>query len=92
MCRHRPVETRSHLSAYVSVVQRLVVAPIEKMVNIVKQLADDPLRQPSTETAEEEADKQKNSNQLETSMLETTILKIGGLLQVKAGNRSGSSR
>ncbi|CBZ55565.1 putative adenylyl cyclase [Neospora caninum Liverpool] len=62
--------------------QILVVAPIEKMVNIVKQLADDPLRQPTMEPPEEESsEKQKSANQLETSMLETTILKIGGLLQ-----------
>ncbi|PFH34891.1 adenylate and guanylate cyclase catalytic domain-containing protein [Besnoitia besnoiti] len=71
--------------------QRLVVAPIEKMVNIVKQLADDPLRQPSIEAREEEnLEKQKAANQLETSMLETTILKIGGLLQVGFGEAGAS--
>merc|ERR1719171_2920278 len=71
--------------------QRLVIAPIEKMVNIVKQLADDPLRKPEMqeeagdEVVEVEKSKGKNSGQLETGMLETTILKIGSLLQVGFG-------
>merc|ERR1719453_452543 len=59
------------------------------MVNIVKQLADDPLKKP--EIQEDDGDEafaenvKKSSGQLETSMLETTILKIGGLLQVGFG-------
>jgi class 3 adenylate cyclase len=68
--------------------QSLVVAPIEKMVNIVKQLADDPLRKPYMLEAEQEMDydvPKKPTGQLETSMLETTILKIGGLLRVGFG-------
>merc|ERR1719261_2373437 len=71
--------------------QRLVIAPIEKMVNIVKQLADDPLRKPemqdegADEVVEVDNKKNKNSGQLETGMLETTILKIGSLLQVGFG-------
>jgi len=69
--------------------QTLVIEPIEKMVNIVKQLADDPLNKPEVvdEDYEEFAamNRKKGSNQLETSMLENTILKIGGLLQVGFG-------
>uniref|UniRef100_A0A0G4H167 Guanylate cyclase domain-containing protein n=1 Tax=Chromera velia CCMP2878 TaxID=1169474 RepID=A0A0G4H167_9ALVE len=69
--------------------QNLVIAPIEKMVNIVKQLADDPLRRPDVSVSEEETNskkgKKKGGPQLETSMLEATILKIGGLLQVGFG-------
>merc|ERR1719230_1782997 len=69
--------------------ETLVIAPIEKMVNIVKQLADDPLKKPDIIDDEAEdlarGDKAKNSGQLETRMLETTILKIGGLLQVGFG-------
>ncbi|CAD7947346.1 unnamed protein product [Amoebophrya sp. A25] len=67
--------------------QSLVIAPIEKMVNIIKQLAEDPLEPPNLESFEEEdAPKQKNKGpQLETTMLENTILKIGGLLQVGFG-------
>jgi class 3 adenylate cyclase len=70
--------------------QKLVIAPIEKMVNIVKQLADDPLKKPDI-TPEDEAESvevgqpKKNSGQLETGMLEMTILKIGSLLQVGYG-------
>jgi class 3 adenylate cyclase len=70
--------------------QSLVVAPIERMVNIVKQLADDPLRKPVVQNEEEEEDvlneeQKKPTGQLETAMLETTILKIGGLLRVGFG-------
>lgn len=72
--------------------QRLVIAPIEKMVNIVKQLADDPLRKPEIqdeagdEVVEVEKNKEKkNTGQLDTGMLESTILKIGSLLQVGFG-------
>merc|ERR550537_580622 len=62
------------------------------MVNIVKQLADDPLKKP--EISQEQIDEaenvdvgqpKKNSGQLETGMLEMTILKIGSLLQVGYG-------
>merc|ERR1719235_2594727 len=58
------------------------------MVNIVKQLADDPLKKPDIQDEEDDlfdANVKKSSGQLETSMLETTILKIGGLLQVGFG-------
>merc|ERR1719265_3046614 len=60
------------------------------MVNIVKQLADDPLKKPDLGEDDEEeqllqSKRDKSSGQLETSMLETTILKIGGLLQVGFG-------
>merc|ERR1719182_1209175 len=72
--------------------QKLVIAPIEKMVNIVKQLADDPLKKPEINHEEiDEAENvdvgqpKKNSGQLETGMLEMTILKIGSLLQVGYG-------
>jgi class 3 adenylate cyclase len=71
--------------------QKLVIAPIEKMVNIVKQLADDPLKKPEItqdeepESAADVAQPKKNSGQLETGMLEMTILKIGSLLQVGYG-------
>ena len=64
--------------------QTLVIAPIEKMVNIVKQLADDPLTKPDVDEHEPEV-YQAKSKAFETSMLENTILKIGGLLQVGFG-------
>lgn len=71
--------------------QSLVIAPIEKMVSIVKQLADDPLTKPDVADEDEEIAKKLQKKQgggggqLETSMLENTILKIGGLLQVGFG-------
>eukprot|EP00397_Hematodinium_sp_SG-2012_P010282 GEMP01010391.1.p1 GENE.GEMP01010391.1~~GEMP01010391.1.p1 ORF type:complete len:838 (-),score=180.00 GEMP01010391.1:687-3200(-) len=70
--------------------QALVIAPIEKMVNIIKQLAEDPLRKPDLANFEEtelpkKSGKNKKGPQLETTMLENTILKIGGLLQVSFG-------
>merc|ERR1719265_433528 len=56
---------------------------------IVKQLADDPLAKPEIEEeAEYGGDGQpakKRDGQIETSMLENTILKIGALLQVGFG-------
>merc|ERR1719247_653857 len=75
--------------------QNLVVAPIEKMVNIVKQLADDPLRKPELPDDDEEMSmegqtKKKPTGQLETTMLETTILKIGGLLRIGFGEAGAS--
>jgi class 3 adenylate cyclase len=68
--------------------QNLVIAPIEKMVMIVKQLADDPLAKPDIEEDCELVDApatKKRDGQIETSMLENTILKIGALLQVGFG-------
>jgi len=71
--------------------QELVIAPIEKMVNIIKQLAEDPLRKPDLtnfDAGDPVSQKKRKKNagpQLETAMLENTILKIGGLLQVGFG-------
>ncbi|PHJ25688.1 adenylate and guanylate cyclase catalytic domain-containing protein [Cystoisospora suis] len=65
----------------------LVIEPIEKMVNIIKQLARDPLKRPQVSEGDEAvgAKKNKNESKLETSMLENTILKIGGLMQLGFG-------
>jgi hypothetical protein len=68
--------------------QRLVIAPVEKMVNIIKQLAVEPLKKPEpTVTEEDEFGKptKKGGPQLETAMLEHTIMKIGSLLQLGFG-------
>jgi hypothetical protein len=71
--------------------QKLVIAPVEKMVNIIKQLAVDPLKKPEVRQDDDAAEspspgkKKKKGPQLETAMLEETILKIGGLLQVSFG-------
>nr|CEL74782.1 TPA: adenylyl cyclase, putative [Toxoplasma gondii VEG] len=65
----------------------LVIEPIEKMVQIIKQLARDPLKRPQVTDSDEVATSKKNKNEskLETSMLENTILKIGGLMQLGFG-------
>ncbi|CBZ53320.1 putative adenylyl cyclase [Neospora caninum Liverpool] len=65
----------------------LVIEPIEKMVQIIKQLARDPLKRPQVTGNDEVATskKHKNESKLETSMLENTILKIGGLMQLGFG-------
>ncbi|EER12216.1 conserved hypothetical protein [Perkinsus marinus ATCC 50983] len=83
--------------------QKLVIGPIEKMVNIIKQLAEDPLRKREVQDTEvhHPSDKMEQQSlsmsphfeeddtsagpQLETRMLENTILKIGMLLQVGFG-------
>jgi class 3 adenylate cyclase len=85
--------------------QNLVIAPIEKMVNIVRQLADDPLKKPEVELKGElppapgalqgptdishvssaPSTAEPDSATFETEVLERTILKIGGLLQVGFG-------
>merc|ERR1719247_3986805 len=67
--------------------QKLVIAPVEKMVNIIKELAVDPLKKPEvrddeiegTDTAApgKKGKKKGKGPQLETAMLEETILKIG---------------
>ena len=41
--------------------QTLVIAPIEKMVNIIKQLAEDPLKKPEVFLTEDEIDAQQNA-------------------------------
>ncbi|KAF4759000.1 hypothetical protein FOZ63_024455 [Perkinsus olseni] len=93
--------------------QKLVIGPIEKMVNIIKQLAEDPLRRPDVQDSGElrgceflgdekqalnmtahptrkfEDEDSSGRPQLETRMLENTILKIGRLLQVGFG-RAGA--
>ncbi|PFH38720.1 adenylate and guanylate cyclase catalytic domain-containing protein [Besnoitia besnoiti] len=65
----------------------LVIEPIEKMVQIIKQLARDPLKRPQVTDSEDATTSKNNRNEskLETSMLENTILKIGGLMQLGFG-------
>jgi class 3 adenylate cyclase len=69
--------------------QLLVIAPVEKMVSIIKQLAVEPLKKPEPTVADEDefehSKKKAKGPQLETAMLESTITKIGGLLQLGFG-------
>jgi len=65
--------------------QSLVIGPMEKMVNIIKQLAEDPLRKPDSIAGGTMAAPTDDAPQLETTMLENTIAKIGHLLQIGFG-------
>jgi class 3 adenylate cyclase len=79
--------------------ETLVIAPITKMVTIIKQLAMDPLKKPEQVQSLEEAEalmremkgkkrkkkKKKPGPELETAVLENTILRIGDLIQVGFG-------
>jgi hypothetical protein len=60
--------------------QKIVIKPITKMVNIIKRLADDPLKLPEAPVQDEEIDFESH---MKTTVLENTIFKIGNLLQVK---------
>ena len=66
--------------------QRLVVGPLERMMTMVKKLAKNPLgalTDGDEEEREEETD--EDGQQYETVMLERSLMKIGGLLQVGFG-------
>jgi len=58
-----------------------VIHPIERMINFVKILADNPLAK-----IEKEEKDEKNQEQFETALLESTLMKLGGLLQVGFGD------
>lgn len=59
--------------------ETLVIGPIERMVNIVKRLADDPLG-----ALHQDSHSQSMDNS-ETALLERTLTKIGNLLQIGFG-------
>lgn len=59
--------------------ERLVIKPIERMVSMVRQLSENPLQKTKQIVASEE-----NSG-YETLLLEQTLSKIGGLLQIGFG-------
>lgn len=66
--------------------QKIVIAPITKMVTIIKTLADDPLQKPDPPVFEEPDGKQKeNPNEMKTQELQKTIFRIGNLLQMSFG-------
>jgi len=76
---------------------KLVIAPIEKMVRIVEELAANPLTTFENDESEDENESEmlklarkqnrtkKNEGGYETKLLENCIKKIGGLLQVGFG-------
>ncbi len=64
----------------------LMIEPIERMVKIVKKLAHDPLANLAEHsTRERSGESEHSSDQLETSLVEAALVKIGGLLQVGFG-------
>jgi len=56
----------------------IVIRPIKKVVEIIKILAENPLKSPLPPQIDE---KKNKNNQMKTQMLELTIFKIGTLLQ-----------
>lgn len=68
--------------------QRLVIAPIERMVNLVEAVARNPLAVFSSSQSNNNAEggaREKESGDYETKLLETTIEKITSLLRVGFG-------
>ena len=62
----------------------IIIAPITKMVSIIKQLADDPLQKPEPPVFTEEGNSQVVNN-LKTKELRKIIYRIGCLLQMCFG-------
>ena len=69
---------------FTRIAEQLVIGPIERMVNMVKKLAEDPLASVSHDD-ELQHHHAKTSSTYETALLETTLHKIGALLQVGFG-------
>jgi class 3 adenylate cyclase len=67
--------------------ETLVIVPIERMMILVKRLADNPLGSTKVDDPLRDQDDEKEANDqgYETAMLEQTLSKIGGLLQVGFG-------
>lgn len=63
----------------------IIIAPITKMVSIIKQLADDPLQKPQPLQFTEEELNSTDPNELKTVELRKTIFRIGKLLQMCFG-------
>ncbi|CDW71083.1 adenylyl cyclase [Stylonychia lemnae] len=58
--------------------QQIVIKPIQKIVEIIQRLAENPLKKPSPPKKDDEDEKK---SQMKTQMLELTIFKISTLLQ-----------
>jgi hypothetical protein len=64
----------------------LVIEPIERMMATVTKLAENPLESTSKNRPKSAEDKEAESAGFETALLEKTLKKIGGLLQVGFGS------
>lgn len=62
--------------------ETLVIGPIERMINLVKKLSENPL---ASLYSEKHANDAKGTDAFETQMLESTLEKISSLLQVGFG-------
>merc|ERR1719230_2560413 len=72
--------------AFSSDAQKFVIGPIERMMSLVKQLAENPLESASKADHEFMEDDQEVKNAgYETALLETTIERVGQLLQIGFG-------
>ena len=64
-------------------IETIVVEPIKKIIDIIQRLADGPLKKPEIRTP----DPSERQYQMKTQMLESTIFKIGSLLQRGFGEK-----
>lgn len=71
--------------AFAKIAQSLVITPIERMMNLITQLAENPLASTNNIGMEYEADKVAEEQGYETALLEATLKKIGALMQVGFG-------
>lgn len=65
--------------------QLLVIGPIERMMDMVRQLAEDPMGACSAEDDMLDEDRRAKKQGYETALLESTLTKVGALLQVGFG-------
>ncbi|TYZ60356.1 hypothetical protein PybrP1_011207 [[Pythium] brassicae (nom. inval.)] len=72
-------------TSFVRTTRTLVLDPIERMMNIVQKLAENPLA--SVQSSGDQAEIRKNAKEqgFETALLEITLSKIGTLMQVGFG-------
>jgi len=65
--------------------QLLVIGPIERMMDMVRRLAENPMGATQTEDDMLDEDKRAKKQGYETALLESTLTKVGALLQVGFG-------
>ncbi|ETP40259.1 hypothetical protein F442_12386 [Phytophthora nicotianae P10297] len=72
-------------TSFIRTARILVLDPIERMMDVVKKLADNPLA--SVQTSSNDAQIRKNAKEegFETALLELTLSKVGRLMQVGFG-------
>ena len=71
--------------AFSKIAQVLVITPIERMMNLITRLAENPLASTASNGMEFKSDKVAQEQGYETALLEATLKKIGALMQVGFG-------